>query len=210
MRPRILATTSLFVVSLVACGQREKRQDPGNPPPSAAHRDRALSAAMARGDSVLAAGDTTEARMVYRVIIAFDSMNVEAVKRFMVLPYRPLAVTADEGQRVNQVSLAMKPDHWCKFPTPTDSELLVDIEMLSDIRLLPKLRSARVRAQSGKCEGTNAFLLVGQPTATITEVRDRYGAPHDEVKNSDGSVVLTYGSFRIFGDKAGNVMAVVM
>src|SRR5262245_29484591 len=53
-------------------------------------------------------------------------------------------------------------------------------DQASDVHLLPKLRIARLRAPSGKCEGTNAYLMVGQPTATITEGRERYGAPQDE------------------------------
>src|SRR5262245_31965150 len=210
MNRRILAITTLSVLSLVACGQREEHQADGIPNPPATPRDSAISAAIARGDSVLAAGDTNEARMVYRVILAFDSTNVEARKRFTPLPDRGLVVSDDEAQRVNKVAPALKSDYWCDFPAPSDSGELLNLEMLSDVRLLPKLRSAGLRAQSGKCRGMDAFRMLGQPTSTIGQGRERYGAPDAEAKNSNGSVVLTYGHFRIFGSKDGNVIGVVL
>lgn len=209
--PRLLlAATSLYILSLVACGQRERRTAPGDQASPASARDRALSAAIARGDSVLAAHDTNEARMVFRVITAFDSANVEARKRFTPLPDRGMVISDEEARRSNRVALAMPSEHWCNFPPRSDSSDVINIAMLSDVRLLPSLRSAGLRAQSGKCRGMDAFLMLGQPTATIAEVRERYGAPQAEVRNPDGTVVVTYGRFRIFGDKDGSVIAVVL
>jgi hypothetical protein len=210
MHRRILAITTLYILSLVACDQREERQGPSNPPPPATPRDRAISAAIARGDSVLAAGDTNEARIVYRVILAFDSTNVEARKRFTPLPDRGLVITEDEAQHANKVTPTLNPAYWCNFPVQSDSGQLLNLEMLSDVRLLPRLRSAGLRAQLGKCRGIDAFLMLGQPTSTIGQVRERYGAPQAEAKNPNGSVVLTYGRFRIFGSKDGQVIAVVI
>ena len=212
MHRRILVITTLSILSLVACNQREARQaaGTGNPTPPTTPRDSAISAAMARGDSVLATGDTAEARVVYQVILAFDTANVEARKRFAQLPDRGLVVTDDEAQRVNKVTPALNPTYWCQFPAASDSGELLNLQMLSDGSLLPKLRSAGLRAQSGKCRGIDAFLMLGQPTATIAQVRERYGAPQSEAKNSNGSVVLTYGRFRIFGGKDGKVIGVVL
>ena len=200
----------LSVLSLVACGQREEHQADGVPKPPATPRDSAISAVIARGDSVLAAGDTSEARMVYQVILAYDSTSAEARKRFAALPDRGVVVTDDEAQRVNKVSTILNPAYWCDFPVESDSGELLNLEMLSDVRLLPKLRTAGLRAQSGKCRGTDAFIMLGQPTATIAQVRKRYGAPQAEAKNRNGSVVLTYGRFRIYGAKDGTVTAVVI
>jgi len=210
MNRRILAITMLSVLSLVACDQRERRPAPDNPPPPATPRGSAISAAIARGDSVLVAGDTNEARMVYRVILAFDSTNAEARKRFTPLPDRGLVVSDDEAQHANRVTPALNPAYWCEFPAPSDSGELLNLQMLSDVRLLPKLRSAGLRASSGKCRGLDAFLMLGQPTATIAQVRERYGAPQAEAKNRNGSVVLTYGRFRIFAGKDGKVIGVVL
>jgi hypothetical protein len=210
MPRRLLGTTALYVLSLVACGQRERRPAPGDHAGPGSARDRALSAAIARGDSVLAAGDTNEARMIFRVIAAFDSANVKARKRFTSLPDRGMVVSDEEARRANRVTLALPSEHWCDFPPRSDSIDVINIAMLSDVRLLPSLRSAGLRAQSGQCRAMDAFLMLGQPTATIAGVRERYGAPQAEVRNPDGTVVVTYGRFRIFGDKDGSVVAVIL
>ena len=58
--------------------------------------------------------------------------------------------------------------------------------------------------------GKGAFIFLSKPLLSMADVRQAYGKPQTERKDSDGSEVLTYGRFRILGAKDGNSAYVLM
>jgi hypothetical protein len=196
-----------LLLSLVACRESSKTAKETGTPSSPYQQ--AVAMVVARGDSMVASGDTANARATWAILVGLDSANAEARKRLDAVGSRLVSVSTDEARWVAQLMPQMNVDHWCAFPARSPENDLLNMKMMGDAQLLPTFRTVGLRAPSGVCDDKDAFLPLAAPTLTIAELRERYGAPTAEVKNADGSVVLTYGRFRMFGDKQGKLIAVV-
>lgn len=172
-------------------------------------RSKALAAVVERGDKEMAAGRQPQAREAWRLVLAFAPDHQDARKKLDALTPEGFSVTAaEQGIMLDAIGQSSASD-WCGFPAPTPDTDLVNLRMLADQRLLPSLRTTSWAAQSGPCAGTGAFGFLAAPLLTITEVRQAYGKPQAERKDSNGSETLTYGRFRVLGAKNGKAVMVI-
>ncbi|MCC6294232.1 MAG: hypothetical protein IT164_16405 [Bryobacterales bacterium] len=172
-------------------------------------RSKALAAVVARGDRELAAGREEQARAAWSAVLAFEPSHQDARKKLDALKPASFSLAAAETGIILDALRQTSASDWCGFPAPTPDTDLVNVRMLADQRLLPSLRATSWGAQSGPCAGTGAFGFLAAPLLTITEVRQAYGKPQAERKDSDGSETLTYDRFRVLGAKDGKTVLVI-
>jgi hypothetical protein len=171
-----------------------------------AERQKLLDTIVARGDKAMAEGNTEQARAAWSLVLAFDPAHTSAKKKLSGLPGGGgNFVLSSEEQVVSRNVISNSwGDEWCDFPTPTPTMESVDLRMLSDTRLLPKLNSTRLgpACKVSTAPGSTApgvYLFLAKPALSIAEVRQVYGQPQSEKKhgNGEGFESLTYGRFRI-------------
>ena len=193
----------LLSFGLVARGQT------GNP------RAKALSDALARGDKALAAGQRKQASAAWNLLLLFEPNHVEAKKRIDSVPTEPrgdILPAEFDVMRSAVLRGIQSPEDLCGFPTTRSDFDLVNLRMISDSRLLPNLETSPGPIQSEQCANSNSdvFVFLARPDLSMAEVRRAYGKPQAEKKDTDGSEVLTYARFRVFGGTAGKAAYVLL
>lgn len=192
MRILLLPALAVVLLSSTACAQ-------ANP------RAKALADAVARGDKALAGGDSKQAGAAWSIVLAFEPNHPEAKKKIDTLPGEGFSLLEPERVILMSVLNSAKPEDWCGFPMPTPAMDLVAIQMISDLKLLPSLRSTSF--STSECSG-GSYVFLGKPSLTASEVKAKYGKPQSERKDADGEV-MTYGRFRVIADKDGHVFGVL-
>ena len=104
---------------------------------------------------------------------------------------------------MKSATACLNADNWKPWPDPTPETEPVELRMLLDKQLAGDLHYADFRA-----EGVWGLVFTAKPALTVSEVKVRYGKPSAEKKGEDGSVLLTYGRFRLAADKSGNVAGI--
>ncbi|MBI4624203.1 MAG: hypothetical protein HY736_13430 [Verrucomicrobia bacterium] len=190
-----LALVAILTFPIAACAQSE--------------RARLLDAVVARGAQSAKDGKTEQARAAWSLALYFEPAHEGAKKQLEALPGAAFSLTAEETEFSFGMLRKSDTSLWCGFPPSTPQMEIVDLKMISDVRLLPNLRSTSMSLRIKDCDVPGVFLFLAQPSLSIAEVRKAYGEPRQTKKDDNGSEVLTYGRFKIVGAKDGSCLGVV-
>lgn len=165
---------------------------------------------VAKGDG-LRDKNKESARAAYQLARHFvggDTGDKSVVKpiedKIVALGGQTLNLLGQAGRMQEAFDAVESTADFTNFPKRNVGSDIVNLRMLLDQKLVPDPLFTKLQVPGVLCN-----LILAKPDLTMSQIREAYGASTTERLMKNGGLILTYGMFRIFGDKGGRAVTVV-
>jgi len=166
------------------------------------NREKLITELVTLGETA-SAKDKQSAQWAYSFAVLYAPNDPEIKKKKEAIGGWSFNASKDEKGQMSSAMSHLNADNFKPWPDPTAEMEPIELQMLLDKQLVGDLHYADFRVA-----GVWGFVFTAKPSLTVAKVKLKYGKPSAEKKGKDGSVLLTYGRFRLAADKSGNVAGV--
>jgi hypothetical protein len=167
-----------------------------------AKAEKLIADLVAIGDAAFAK-DKQSAQWAYSFAALFAPKDPDIKKKKEAVGDWAFNASSAERSQMDSALSHLSADNWKPWSDSNPEMVTVELRMLLDKQLVGDLHYADFRKA-----GVWGLVFVAKPTLTISEMIDRYGKPSAETKGGDGSVLVSFGRFRLVVDKSGHVAGV--
>lgn len=157
---------------------------------------------VAIGDAAFAK-EKQSAQWAYSFAALFAPNDLDIRKKKQAVGGWTFNASSAERSQMNSAISQLNADNWKPWSDPNPEMATVELRMVLDKQLVGDLHYADFRKA-----GVWGLVFTAKPVLLISEVKERYGKPSAETKGGDGSVLVSFGRFRLAADKSGHVSGV--
>lgn len=170
-------------------------------------RQSLLTKVLQKADSLRDA-NRQEAGVTYGMAVFFtdDKARADQIQdKWRALDVASISLSDAQRKRASEVLHLVDLDA-CASPWPprTAETDVINLKMVLNDKLFDTLVRTNINFSGGGC-----FIFLAAPKMSMAEVKTAFGAPGSTVRQKDGSETITYGVFKVAGDKDGRAVAVM-